>query len=55
MGSNKPLYKPKYWETVKKLDQNGNTDDPGYNCMPAGVPRGLSALQPRLFNCRSSW
>jgi hypothetical protein len=39
MGSNKPLYKPKYWETVKNLDQNGNKEDPGYNCMPAGVPR----------------
>ncbi len=39
MGTNKPVYRPKYWETVKKLDQNGNVDDPGYNCMPAGVPR----------------
>jgi hypothetical protein len=40
MGSNKPLYRPKYWETVKKLDQNGNTEDPSYGCLPAGVPRG---------------
>jgi hypothetical protein len=39
MGTNKPMYRPKYWETVKMLDQNGNKEDPGYNCMPAGVPR----------------
>jgi hypothetical protein len=39
MGANKPIYKPKYWETVKKLDQNGNTEDPSYGCLPAGVPR----------------
>jgi hypothetical protein len=39
MGTNKPIYRPKYWETVKKLDQNSNHEDPGYNCMPAGVPR----------------
>ena len=39
MGNNKPMYKPQYWETVKKLDQNGNTEDPSYGCLPAGVPR----------------
>jgi hypothetical protein len=39
MGTNKPIYKPKYWETVKKLDQDGNSADPAGNCMPAGVPR----------------
>ena len=39
MVSNKPPYKPQYWETVKKLDQNGNSEDPAGNCMPAGVPR----------------
>ncbi len=39
MGANKPMYKPKYWETVKKLDQNGNDEDPSYGCLPAGVPR----------------
>jgi hypothetical protein len=39
MGTNKPVYRPKYWETIKFLDQNGNKEDPGYNCMPAGVPR----------------
>src|SRR5215831_13244254 len=25
---NKPLYKPEFWEKVKYLDQNGNTEDP---------------------------
>jgi hypothetical protein len=39
MGKNKPLYKPQYWETVKKLDQDSNLDDPGFNCMPPGIPR----------------
>jgi len=36
---NKPLYKPEFWEKVQKLDQNGNTEDPSFGCMPAGVPR----------------
>jgi hypothetical protein len=36
---NKPLYKPQFWEKVQQGDQNGNTDDPSYGCMPAGVPR----------------
>ena len=36
---NKPLYKPEFWEKVQKLDQNGNTEDPSYGCMPGGVPR----------------
>jgi hypothetical protein len=39
MGSNRPLYKPEYWERVKKFDQNANEEDPSNNCMPAGVPR----------------
>jgi len=39
MGTSKPLYKPQYWETVKKLDLESNTADPGFNCMPPGVPR----------------
>jgi hypothetical protein len=39
MGSNRPLYKPEYWETVKKMDQDANDADPTNNCMPAGVPR----------------
>jgi hypothetical protein len=36
---NKPLYKPQFWEKIQQGDQNGNTDDPSYGCMPAGVPR----------------
>jgi hypothetical protein len=36
---NKPVYKPQFWEKVQKLDQNGNSEDPSYGCMPAGVPR----------------
>jgi len=36
---NRPLYKPQFWEKVQQLDQNGNTEDPGYSCMPLGVPR----------------
>jgi len=36
---NRPFYKPQFWEKVQQLDQNGNTEDPGYSCMPLGVPR----------------
>jgi hypothetical protein len=36
---NKPLYKPQFWEKVQQLDQNENTADPSFGCMPAGVPR----------------
>jgi hypothetical protein len=39
MGTNKPVYRPKYWEIVKKNDQDGNAADPAGNCMPPGVPR----------------
>jgi hypothetical protein len=38
-GSNKPIYKPEYWEMVKNLDHNSNEEDPSNNCMPAGIPR----------------
>jgi hypothetical protein len=36
---NKPIYRPEFWEKVQKGDQNGNTEDPSYGCMPGGVPR----------------
>ena len=36
---NKPIYKHEFWEKVQKLDQNGNSEDPSYGCMPGGVPR----------------
>src|SRR5947207_544393 len=39
MDPNKPLYKPEFWEKVQQLDQEGNTADPSFGCMPAGVPR----------------
>ena len=39
MGSNRPVYKPQYWNTVKNFDQNANEEDPSNNCMPAGIPR----------------
>jgi len=39
MGSNRPVYKPQYWNTVKSLDQNANEEDPANSCMPAGIPR----------------
>jgi hypothetical protein len=39
VGSNRPIYKPEYWETVKSLDRNANEEDPSNNCMPAGIPR----------------
>ncbi len=39
-GSNRPIYKPEYWEMVKYNDANANEEDPSNNCMPAGVPRG---------------
>jgi len=39
LGSNRPVYKPQYWDMVKDLDHNANEEDPSNNCMPAGVPR----------------
>jgi len=39
VGSNRPIYKPEYWETVKDLDHYSNEEDPSNNCMPAGIPR----------------
>jgi len=37
--TNKPLYKPEYWDRVQDLDWNGLTVDPIFICRPAGVPR----------------
>jgi hypothetical protein len=39
MDPNRPQYKPQFWEKVQNLDQNGNTEDPAYSCMPPGLPR----------------
>jgi len=42
MGSDKPIYKPQFWDTVKNFDHDANEEDPSNNCMPAGVPRAGS-------------
>jgi hypothetical protein len=39
MGTNRPLYKPRYWLEVQENDQTGNTADPVFRCLPEGVPR----------------
>jgi hypothetical protein len=39
MDPNKPLYKPEFWEKVQQLDMDGNAQDPGFGCLPLGVPR----------------
>ena len=39
VGSNRPIYKPEYWDEVRRLDDNANEEDPSNRCMPAGVPR----------------
>ena len=39
MDSNRPIYKPEYWEKVQYNDQNEPTEDPSYGCLPLGVPR----------------
>lgn len=39
MGSNRPIYKPQYWQQVQDFDANANVEDPSNNCMPAGIPR----------------
>jgi hypothetical protein len=39
VGSNRPIYKPQYWQMVRDLDANANEEDPSNNCMPAGIPR----------------
>ncbi len=37
--TNKPIYLPKWWETIKNNDYMGNWEDPLHKCMPNGVPR----------------
>ena len=39
MDSNRPLYKPEFWDKVQDLDRNTNTMDPLFKCQPYGVPR----------------
>ena len=37
--TNRPLYKPEYWDKVQDLDYNTNFVDPMFKCQPLGVPR----------------
>jgi len=39
MAANKPLYKPEYWEIIRRLNDDGSQEDPGYGCVIGGVPR----------------
>jgi hypothetical protein len=36
---NLPVYLPKWWETIKNNDYDGNWLDPRMSCMPEGLPR----------------
>ena len=53
VGSNRPIYKPEYWNEVRRLDDDSNVEDPSNRCMPAGVPRGsipqLIVQMPKYF------
>ena len=37
--SNKPLYKPEFWDRIQELDQHTNTEDPILKCQPQGLTR----------------
>jgi hypothetical protein len=39
MAANKPLYKPEYWEIIRRLNDDGSQEDPAYGCVIGGVPR----------------
>jgi len=39
MNTNRPLYKPEYWDRVQLLDMNTNKEDPIFICQPLGLPR----------------
>jgi hypothetical protein len=39
MAGNKPLYKPEYWEIIRRLNDDGSQEDPAYGCVIGGVPR----------------
>jgi hypothetical protein len=39
MAPNKPLYKPEYWEVIRRLNDDGSQEDPAYGCVIGGVPR----------------
>jgi hypothetical protein len=37
--SNKPIYKPEFWDRIQDLDQHTNTEDPILKCQPQGLTR----------------
>jgi hypothetical protein len=39
ISSNRPLYKPEYWDKVQDLDYDTNFKDPIMRCQSLGVPR----------------
>jgi hypothetical protein len=39
LDTNRPLYKPEFWDKVQDLDVNTNSKDPVFTCEPLGVPR----------------
>ncbi len=38
-ADNLPVYLPKWWDTIKNNDYDGNWLDPRHRCMPEGLPR----------------
>ena len=39
MNTNRPVYKPEFWDKVQELDMWTNKYDPIFLCQPAGIPR----------------
>src|SRR6476659_959619 len=39
MNTNRPIYKPEFWDKVQELDMWTNKYDPLMTCQPLGVPR----------------
>jgi hypothetical protein len=39
LETNRPIYKPEFWDKVQDLDRNTNTKDPVFQCQSLGVPR----------------
>jgi hypothetical protein len=39
MNTNRPIYKPEFWDKVQELDMWTNKYDPIFACQPLGVPR----------------
>src|SRR5258705_3134943 len=38
-NTNRPIYKPEFWDKVQELDMWTNKYDPIFLCQPAGIPR----------------